>query len=189
MIDKLDVDFFKHNTGNAEFHSVQTIELGELIEHGIFTWERVGWRDSAFSQEQYDRLCKAFEERFYLREISITPVGAWMKRLHYELAYKLMPKYKPLYAQLDSGYDPLQMGGEYRKERKIESDFPETLLSGNQDYASKGYDFESESVGRGQLTADYVDYIERFTAIDDAILDEIDKDLFSSLYTTNVNGW
>lgn len=189
MVKIIDLNEFLHNTGRNEFHSAQTIELGELVESGIFTWESVNWKDAAFSDEQYERLCAAFVERFYLREIGITPVGAWFKMLHYELVYKLMPKYKPLYAQVESGYDPLQTGGEYRKERKIESDFPETLLSANQDYASSGYEFGSESVGRGNFTDDYFNYVDRFTSIDDAILNEIDRDLFSSLYTTNVNGW
>lgn len=191
MINVLDPNEFENDTGINEYHSVQTIELAELIEDGIFTWERIGWKPYAYSDAQYDRLCAAFEDRFYFREISITPVGAWFKQLRYALCYKLMPKYKPLYAQLETGdYDPLQTGGEYTKERKIESEFPETLISRtDEDYLSRGYDFEREMVGRGNFADDYANYIVKVSSIDDAILTEIEKDLFSCLYTTNVNGW
>lgn len=185
----LQTEVFKHDTGIPDFHAVQTIQLGDLIESGVFTWERVGWKAAAYSDVQYTRLCELFEGRFWLREISITPVGQWIRRLGLELKYNIMPKYKPLYAQLESGeYDPLQSGGEYRKERKIESDFPETLLSENQDYASKGYDFAGESVGRGNLADDYANYIEKFSSIDDMILNELERKFFSCLYSANVNG-
>ena len=138
MLNPLDPEVFKHDTGIPDFHAKQTIQLGDLIEDEIFTWERVNWKDAAYNESQYNRLCELFEAKFWLREISFTPIGLWMKRLRLELTYNLMPKYKPLYNQLEDGdYDPLQTGGEYRKERKIESDFPETLLSQNQDYASK----------------------------------------------------
>ena len=169
-MNEIDVNEFLHDSGVDKFKSVQTITLGQLIEEGIFTWSRVDWAASAYSTEQYNRLCKAFEARFYNDD-------------------ELMPKYRPMYAQLDAGYDPLQNGGEYAKERRIDSDFPETLLSGNQDYASKGYDYERESIQRGSLVEDYISYVEQFRAIDAMILDEIERDLFSCLFTTNVNGW
>ena len=188
----IDPQEFLHSTTNPEFHSVLTIEVGELIESGVFTWERVNWRDAAYSEEQYNRLCSAFEARFWLDEIAITPVGAWLRMLRYELVYVLMPKYRPLYAQIETGdYDPLQTGGEYGKEIKIDSDFPETLLNGNheQDYASKGYALERETVGRGNFTDDYVNYVEKFSSIDAMILDEIEQRLISPLWTTNINMW
>ena len=184
----LDVEEFTNATGTPEFHSVQTIELGELIIDGVFTWDKVDWKDSAYSEEQYKRVCKAFEQRFWLREISITPVGAWLARLEYKFNYEICPKYNPLYAQLEK-YNPLQKGGAYKKERKIESEFPETLLSENQDYASRGYDYEMEEVRMDDsLTNLAVEYALQFKSIDAMILDELEKFMFSNLYTTNVNG-
>lgn len=189
MIDVIDSDEMMRDVGAAKFHSVNSITLGELIDNGVFRWSDVWNPIHAYNNEQYTRLCTAFEKRFFYREIGITPYKQWVTRLSYELVYKLMPKYIPMYKQLDSGYDPLQTGGEYRKERKIESDFPETLLSANQDYASKGYDFESETVGRGNLTDDYVNYAQNFQAIDAMIIDELEQIMFSGLFTINVNGW
>ena len=189
MIDPINTDELMHDVGEPRFHDVHTITLGELINEGIFKWDAIWLPTHAYSPEQYTRLCEAFELRFYYREIGITPYKQWAKRLSYELVYQLMPKYKPLYAQIEAGYDPLQTGGEYRKERKIESDFPETLLSANQDYASKGYDFEGESVGRGNFTDDYLNYAENFLAVDAMILKELESKMFSMLFTVNVNGW
>lgn len=186
----LDPEEFKRETGIPDFHSVQTIELGELILDGIFTWDRVDWKDAAYSNEQYNRLCAAFEDRYWLREISITPVGAWFKKLHYTLVYDLMPKYRPMYAQLESGnYDPLQNGGEYGKSRDITSDFPETLLNGSEEsYLSTGKDSEYEKIGRdGSLTENAMLYAEQFKAVDVMILDELEI-LFSCLYSSNLNG-
>lgn len=188
-MDIINTDELMHDVGAPKFHSVNSITLGELIENGIFKWSDIWNPIHAYSPEQYQRLCSAFEMRFYNREISITPYKQWARRLSYELVYNLMPKYIPMYKQLEGGYDPLQTGGEYRKERKIESDFPETLLSANQDYASKGYDFESETVGRGNFTDDYVNYAANFRAIDDMIINELEQTMFSVLFTINVNGW
>ena len=177
-------------TGIPDYHAVQTIQLGELMRDGVFTWERVPWREAAYSQEQYERLCSAFEDRYYFREIGITPVFAWFKRLRYRLVYELMPKYRPMYAQLDSGdYNPLQNGGEYGKRRDIESQFPETLLDGsNETYASSGKDEEHEVVKMdGPMSENYALYIEKFRSIDAMILDELET-MFSCLFTTNANG-
>ena len=184
----IDVNEFQEATGVPDFHAVQTIQLGDLILDEIFTWERVDWKDSAYSEEQYKRICKAFEQRFWQREISITPVGAWLMRLEYKLNYEICPKYNPLYAQLEE-YNPLQNGGEYKKERKIDSQFPETLLSNNQDYASSGYDYEHElSKMDGSLTDNAMNYALNFRSVDAMILDELEKLMCSNLYTSNVNG-
>lgn len=186
----IDVEEFQHNTGIPDYHSVQTIELGELIESGVFTWARIDWADAAYSEEQYSRLCAAFEDRYWLREIGITPVGMWMRRLHYKLVYDLMPKYRPMYAQLNNGdYNPMQHGGKYGKRRDINSEFPETLLNGsNESYLSSGTDSEYEEIGMdGTVTENAMLYAEQFKAIDIMVLDDLET-LFSCLYTTNVNG-
>ena len=184
------VDEFKNSTGKPEYHATITIQLGELIDDGVFTWDEIDWKSAAYSDDQYNRICKAFEARFWLEEISTLPVGHWMRLLKYELIYNLMPKYRPLYAQLESGeFDPLQSGGEYAKERKINSKFPETLLTQSQDYASDGFDYVRESVGRGNLADDIANYIEKVSSVDNMLLDEIEKKLFTCIYTTNVNAW
>ena len=56
------------------------------------------------------------------------------------VAWAIMPKYKPLYKMAADGLDPLQASNEYGKSRDIFSEFPQTMLSGNSDYASTGND-------------------------------------------------
>lgn len=186
----LNPDEFRNDTGIPDYHSITTISLGELIEDGVFTWERVNWKSRAYSEQQYNRLCKAFEMRFYTRDISMTPIKLWFMRLEYKLVNEICPKYNPLYAELEKGeYNPLQHGGEYGRERRIASDFPETLLNGSDEtYASSGEDKEYETVKLdGAMTENYKLYADEFRAIDARILDELEC-MFSCLYATNLNG-
>ena len=93
---------------------------------------------AALDSEQYSRVCAYFIERFRYREISITPALEWFQMLKRKLVFELMPKYKPMYEVIAEGINPLAKEDEYFKERKINSDYPETLLSENADYISDG---------------------------------------------------
>ena len=175
-------------TGKPEWHAVYTIQLGELIESGVFDWNMpiLDWSESAYSFEQYTRVCSYFMERFEFREISLIPFYEWAKRLRYKLVYELMPKYRPLYASFESGINPLADYDEYYKEREITSAYPETMLSGNSDYASDGKDIENERIRLGNVTEREQQYMEGFRAIDSAMLDELEC-MFTCMYTSNVN--
>ena len=98
-----------------------------------------------------------------------------------------MPKYKNLYANLDDDFDPAQISYRYHKGRSIGSDYPETMLSGNSDYASDGRDEESEDVERGNLMEAYETYVTRYQAIDQHLLDELES-MFIGLYTASIDG-
>jgi len=176
-------------TGKPENHDVYTITLGELHRTGVFDWSSdiLNWRDAAIDDEQYTRVCSYFLERFEFREISITPFYEWARRLRYRLVYELMPKYKPLYENI-GGINPLADSDEYGKDRTITSAYPETMLSGNSDYASDGRDFEYEHIKIGNLSERESQYIEQFRAVDAAMLDELEN-MFTCMYTTAVNGW
>lgn len=174
----------------AKWHSVFTIQLGELVEMGLFDWnsELLNWFDAAFDYEQYERVCRYFIERFEFREISLEPFYEWARRLHYKLVYELMPKYKPLYEALDGGINPLADYDEYYKEREITSAYPETMLSGNSDYASDGKDVENERIRLGNIAEREQQYMEGFKAVDSALLDELEC-MFVCMYSSNVNGY
>lgn len=60
----------------SDFHSVVTIQLGELIEAGWVDWEDQSWTWDYYSVEQYKRLCPMIEARFFYREIGILPRAA-----------------------------------------------------------------------------------------------------------------
>lgn len=176
-------------TGRSRWNALYTVQLGELIEHGLFDWSdpAIDWSKQAYSPEQHDRVCAYFIERFRFREISIVPMYEWMTRLHSKLAYELMPKYKALYKMADDGIDPTVTGGEYHKRRAIGSDYPETLLSGNADYASNGQDEEGERIETGDQVEQYLKYAQGFKAVDELLLDDLEC-MFLGLYTVSLDG-
>ena len=182
-------DYIDGYTGRPDWHAVYTVKLGELIQAGVFDWTRpeLDWSEAAYNQEQYERVCKYFERRFYYREISLEPALEWFNLLQYRLIYELMPKYKPLYQRVADGYDPLAESDEYYKRRTINSAYPETLLSGNSDYISDGTDEEWERIKEGQLVDVMNKYVVEFHAVDESLLDEC-EDLFTCMYTANTNG-
>lgn len=176
-------------TYQKEGHAVLTVQLFELMESGAFDWSRpeVDWKSAAYNDEQYERFCTYFVERFRFREISIIPPLEWFYALRRMLVYELMPKYSPLYAQVESGIAPLGEN-EYFKRRHITSNYPETLLSGNADYITDGNDEEYERIKIGNAAEAMQAYKEGFESIDKAIGDELEV-LFTSMYTTNVNAF
>lgn len=176
-------------TGSNVWNAVYTVQLGELIDKGIFDWrlDILDWSRAAYSAEQYNRVCTYFIERFRFREISIEPFYEWATMLHRKLVYELMPKYKNLYQYLDESFDPAQVSDKYRKRRAVGSDYPETLLSGNADYISNGQDEESEEVERGNLQDAYNAYVTGYQTIDERLLDELES-MFVGLYTASIDG-
>lgn len=175
-------------TGQEELHAVYGITIHELMQDGIFDWARpeLDWLEAAYSDEQYNRVCAYFIERFRFRTPSIEPMLEWMYALRRMLVFELMPKYKPLYAQIDSGLAPLGKN-EYYKERHITSEYPETLLSGNSDYISSGDDIEREKVLIENVGDDISGYAEKAKGVDELMLDEIDAMLFTHMYTSFAN--
>ena len=190
QINPIDINAFDDWTGKDEFHDVVTITLGELVESGVFDWSRniLDWSSAAYDDEQYNRICSYFIDRFYYREISMLPFKQWANFLKRKLVYEIMPKYKPLYWRVDEGTNPLQDGNEYYKERTIDSAYPETLLSQNADYITEGKDTEHEKVVEGNLTNMIENYAIRYKGVDELLLDELES-MFVSMYTVNINGW
>lgn len=184
----IDVEGFDDYTGHDEWYAVYTIQLGELIDHGVFKWDmpELDWKASAFDNEQYKRICDYFIERFRYREISMKPFLAWAQALKRKLVFELMPKYIPLYEMVKEGINPLSKENEYYKERDIESSYPETLLSGNSDYVTNGRDEEYQKVTDGAFTESYLAYAQNYKGVDEMLLDELEV-LFISMYTLNMN--
>lgn len=176
-------------TGVPEWHANYTVVLGSLIEDGIFSWdnEYLDWSSAAYDTEQYVRVCAYFIERFRYEEISVLPVKQWMLMLKRKLVYELMPKYKWLYERLKDGMNPLQDSDEYHKRREIRSDYPETLLSANADYASDGQDLEYETIKEGNISVMTTQFNTLYRDVDNLLMDELEC-MFIQVYTANVNG-
>lgn len=182
------IDELNDYTGENIWNAIYTIQLGELIEHDIFNWknDELNWKAAAFDDAQYKRVCEYFIERFRYREISIEPYLEWALMLKRKFIYELMPKYKPLYERVAEGVNPLQDSDEYFKRRTIGSEYPETLLSGNADYASDGEDEEWERLKEGNFAESMDTYVALYRGVDEMLLDEVEN-MFIGLYTMNSN--
>lgn len=174
--------------GKSYWNAIYTVQLGELIEKGVFDWEReeLDWSNAAYSDDQYKRVCEYFIERYRYREISIEPFLQWANMLKRKLVFELMPKYKPLYERVAEGVNPLQNSDEYFKRRIIGSEYPETLLSANSDYASTGEDLEHEKLVEGNIAESMEEFRTLYKGVDEMLLDELET-MFIGLYTMNAN--
>jgi hypothetical protein len=170
-----------------DFHSVVTIQLGELIEAGWLDWEDPSWTWDYYDQEQYKRVCSMIEVRYFYREIGILPPGRWKQQFMRKMN-EIMPKYKRLYTMEAQGLDLLQTANTYGKSRNIHSEFPETMLSGNSDYASFGDDREFENVTEGDVLDKWEQLQTRYKTVDVMILEELDE-LFTCLLTVDMNAF
>lgn len=169
-----------------EYHATYSIQLCELINYGGIDFDSEEWDFDAYNEEQRNRLWKKFKRRFYYREIGLMPPGEWRWEVLRKLD-EIMPKYKPLYEMLENGQNILQHYGEYGKARNVFSDFPQTLLGGNQDYATNATDRENEEIYLG----DWIDQMEKIKTYDDIdvmILKELEP-MFSQMYTVSINGF
>ena len=178
-------------TYRPDYHSVFSIQLCELINGGWIDFDEPEWDFDSYERfdgdrEQRDRFWEKFKKRYYYREIGIIPPGQWKWEVLRKLN-EIMPKYKYAYKLLDEGIDILQTYAEYGKSRNIYSDFPQTMLGGNEDYASNGMDKQHENIYLGNWI-DTMQKLKSYNDVDVMILDELET-FFSVMFTVNVNGY
>ena len=181
------IDPFEPCESRPDWHAVTTIQLGELIECGVVDFSDPSWRWDAYSDEQYTRVCKKITNHYFMRDIGVIPPGLW-KREFLRKMNEIMPKYKKLYKLEEQGLDPLQTSNTYGKSRDIHSEFPETMLSGNSDYASSGNDREFENITEGDVLDKWEQLQTRFKTVDVMILEELDE-LFTCLLTVDMDAF
>lgn len=177
----------------ADFHAVFTVQLGELIYNKVIDLSDGSWTKAPtggsiqwYNDEQMKRFWDKFQNYYYWREIGELPIKRWKWDILSKLQ-ALMPQYCKLYAVIDE-IDPLQVSDKYGKSRTIMSDFPQTQLGDNQDYASTGSDREFESMAQGSFE-DTVDYLaNRYKDIDLRLLQEFDSNFYCML-SSNMNGY
>lgn len=166
-----------------------SITLGEWYEMKFYRpFDDDTWRFDAYSAEQYERLCNKILHRYYDREVSIPLASRW-KRAYLRKLNEIMPKYKVLYARVEEGLNPLQESRDKEKSRTIYSEFPQTMLSGNSDYASTGTDNERDAVREGAAVDMALRFAEGWRDVDVMILDELEHTLFSSLINVSLPMW
>lgn len=175
--------------GTTERYDSVSITLGEWYEMKFYRpFDDDSWRFDAYSPEQYERLCNKILHRYYDREVSIPLASRW-KRAYLRKLNEIMPKYKVLYALVEEGLNPLQESRDKEKSRTIYSDFPQTMLSGNSDYASTGTDAERDAVHEGAAVDMALRFAENWRDVDVMILDELESTLFSSLINVSLPMW
>lgn len=182
IIEPIDFD----SVYEPEFHSVSNLCLGELYRDGWFDLTEQSWDFPKFNEEQHARLCKKILNHYYMRDIGILPLGAWKREFLRKLD-EIMPKYIVLYRKLAQSPDSLNSADEYYKSRNVFSDFPQTRLSGNEDYASSGTDHQYERIRDGTVF-DFAERIKSYDDVDLLIVNELEP-LFSCLLTLNINAW
>lgn len=180
------------NDSFRDFHAVYTVQLIELIHDGLIDFTDGTWNTTIYgasidwySDEQRDRFWDKFKNFYLYREIGELPYLRWKTDV-LTRAYLLMPKYKLLYEVLDNVDDLLKTGDEYGKLRYINSEFPQTLLSGNSDYASDGTDKEHELIKEDDYIKKLNELLE-LDAIDNMLIKEFES-MFYCLFTSNING-
>ena len=179
---------FDESCNRPDYHAVNTIQLCELIEAGLFDLSREDWDfNPKYSVEQHKQLCDKITAHFFYREIALTPFGIW-KHEFLRTMNEIMPKYMNFYKVLDESPNLLGAESEYYKARNIYSDFPQTQLSGNNgDYASTGNDPEYERIKQLD-TLELAERLKNYHDVDLMIIDEIEP-LFSCLLSIDVNGF
>lgn len=178
----------------SDWHAVHTIMLGELIRDGLIDFEDGTWDAQPnglqikwFNDEQKQRFYKKFEQYYFYREIGEIPYKRWKDNLLSKIAL-LMPKYYMLYEAIEKGVDPMQVYDDFGKSRNIYSDFPQTMLSGNEDYASTGNDNQYERIRNGDFVEKFNAIMYDFNDVDYALIRELDTHFYCVL-TSNINGF
>ena len=168
-----------------DFHAVFTITLGELITDGLVDFSDGTWYTQTngleidwFDDEQRNRFWAKFGQYYFYKR--------WKDNLLSKIAL-IMPKYKLVYESLAKGIDPMQVYDDYGKSRNIYSDFPQTMLSKNEDYASTGNDNQYERVKQGDFVEKMNAILYDYNDVDFALVRELDTH-FYCLLTSNING-
>lgn len=168
-----------------EFHDANSVQFGELVQAGwLDLTDTETWAWPKYSDEQDSKLRSKIQNRFWNRGLGILPPGMW-KRQFLERMNEIMPKYTQLYRVLDESPQLLGASSEYYKARNMFSDFPQTQLGGNSDYASTGNDTEYERIKQLDIL-EFADRLKDYRDVDVLIMDEID-DLFSCLISVSIN--
>lgn len=171
-----------------DFHATFSIQLCELANAGFFDLTKKSqWKFTQYSDAQHKQLCEKITAHFWFREIALTPPGIWKHEFIRKLN-EIMPKYIPLYKQIDEEPALFNADSEYYKARNIYSDFPQTKLNGaNGDYASTGNDTEYERI-RQTNTLELAERLKLYDDVDVLIINELEV-LFSPLITVSINAY
>lgn len=172
----------------SDWHANITIQLGELIEAG-FDWGRNEYfKDPSFSEKNRTRLNQKIEDRYYYREICEVPPGKFRHFLIRKLN-EILPKYNEIYKIIDADMlKVLRKETSNRKYRNVYSEYPQSQLNGNADYATNANDNAGAETVDGPVIELITEFMDKYNDVDVMILNEINV-CFLSLISTSVNGF
>lgn len=148
-----------------------TITLGEVLSNGLVDFSLDIWDFQYYNTDQRDRIYNKITDRYYYAEIACVPVGKWRHFL-LDALNKRAPKANLLYEFMDNT-DNLQAGDkEHKLNRLVFSDFPQTALAANQDFATNSHDFE-EQIDKALGSNELMDIWEKWRNPDDYLVDGI----------------
>jgi hypothetical protein len=155
----------------TDWHALVTIQFGELIESG-FDWGKNDYfKNSAFTEANRTRLNQKIEDRFYFREICSTP--AQFKFFLRRRLNEILPKYNELYKLIDSGdFKVLRQMTKNEKFRNVFSEYPQTQLNGDANYATNATDNASGSTTDGSPIEMILNYHQYYDDVDVMILND-----------------
>jgi hypothetical protein len=165
-----------------------SVSLGELIDEGVLEWTgNLDWSKCAYDYDQFRRVNTLIEMKYWGRDLGVLPIKRWIQLFMYRIRVE-MDKLRPLYAAHVDELNLMQTSRDYNKSRNVISDFPATVIApSTSDYASSASDSEGENYSEGDPIDQLVKYRDRWQSLDEMLVDSI-SDLFSGLYSVNING-
>lgn len=181
--------FLEYGHGGWEtlhiYKDASSVQVGELVEVGwLDLSDKEVWHWPIYNEQQDDALRDKIINHFWNRSLGILPAGLW-KRQFIEKMNEIMPKYLLMYAALNEDGNIPGHNSEWYKSRNIFSDFPQTQLSGNSDYASTGNDTEYERIRQADIL-DTLNRLKDYQDIDVMILNDLEE-MFSCLISVSIN--
>lgn len=167
-------------SSTPDYGAISSIQISELVDIGVININDGTWNWDKYSDEQDKNLKESILAHFWYREIGIVPFKVW-KHEFLRKMNEIMPKYVQVYKIIAE--EPERFGAEstYNKSRNITSDYPQSQLQGNYDYASYGNDIEGQRV-RGSDVIDLMTRLKTYDDVNKQICEEMET-LFSPFFS------
>lgn len=173
-LDNISVNEF--SASGSQVRSFTGITFIQLKDDGLFSWNKYqdfssyfDWDSKLFSWSDFREL---FDAQYDFREISIEPFGKWVRLFKNQLV-RSCRRYSPIFHCLGDDIPIFQDSFEYKKNNRVNSTYPVTIIDDTQNFASNSEIEEYELHGEGN----YLDKIDQYmqqTPLQVGFIDEFD---------------
>lgn len=152
------------------------ITLGELLQTG-WEWGYESYQPYTMSEDCVKwlrpRINNKINNRFYFRDLGVSPVGYW-KKLFQSRLIEILDDLGPLYMQVFKELDILDGGMIREKTMVLDSDFPQARINPVQkDYASDSTETFNEKVSKIPQLDQMIKYQQQYLELDQLVLDHV----------------